>query len=639
MLNTRWMLPRLGAGLLAVAVASCTGRPTPDPITQTSSALTNYSIRLPRGVALGDMALVADGSLQLADRAKVVDPAGAAAGLSNAGSAGVTLGVEARSGRIVSLGRVELRDRARVEGNVTSGSTITLGTGAVVTGTRQPNATLTPFTTETFSVDFSAPATVNINLNAPNGSQEQVTDLAPGRYGSVDVRSRNRVNLRTGEYNVNSLNLEPQTRFVIDDAAGPVIFNVRDSLLFKGAIQSVSGTHPAFRMAYVGTNAVVIESAFTGTFLAPRASVRLATSSPPPTHVGAFCTRSLEVSADVTVVFRPYFKYEVTRDWEASAATFGAFSNAAPIAGGDMVAATGTTAYYVTAAGVLTPRTSDPTPKKILLDRSSGRFGYYSSNTFRHFRTDGAMIASHSITEPGLAKFVPGSERMVLLQDPLQSHEGNLTALKLAQPNGTSTTTTTAPILASATAADRTIYATSTELVALSATGTELWRAPVPVRQLKASQNGQAVMGVRRRLGSTIVHINPATGAVIGEFVLPAPLWEIEVAPGGRFTLAATQAELFLFDAGQMVRRLPLPMTTFAKADVNDAGEVVAGGKTAAGATAVFLAGPAGTVAFTETGTVDAQAYRPYVVFRPGEADFVVIRKEGLSSYTVSRRL
>jgi hypothetical protein len=638
-MNARWSLFRFGAGLLAVA-GGCHTSAT-DSVTSTrSSALTSYSIRLPSGVALGAAPIVADGSLLIGDRSKVLDDAGLAAALSNAGGGGVTLGVEARSGRVVSASSVELRARARVEGNVTSGGTITLGTGAVVTGIRQPNATVTPFTTESFTVDFSAPATVNVNLESPPpGAPERVTALAPGRYGSIDIRSRNRVDLRTGEYNVNSLNLEPQTRFVIDDAAGPVIFNVRDSLLFKGAIETASGAHPAFRMAYVGPNAVVLETAFSGTFIAPAASVRLATVPAPKKHVGAFYARNLEVSPDVTVVFRPYFKYQVTRDWEASAAAFGAFSDAAPIAGGEMMAATRTTAYHVSAAGVLTPRTTDLTRKKILLDRSSGRFGVYGARNFQHFRPNGALIASHTITEPGLAQFVPGSERMVLLQDPLQTHEGKLTALKIAQANGSSTTRTTEPMQASASTNTRTFYATATELVAVSATGTQLWRVPVPLRQIKASANGQAVVGVRRRLGSTVVHINPATGAVVGEFVLPAPLWEIEVAPGGRFTLAATQTELFLFDAGQMVRRLALPMATFAKADVNDAGEVVVGGKSAGGATVVHLTGPAGTATFTETGSVDAQAYRPFVLFRPGRADFVVIRKEGLSSYTVSRRL
>jgi len=208
--------------------------------TALQKATTEYTIQIPLGTEFGAVALLASGTLRVGDRVQVVDAAGNPATVATTGSGGAELGSGTRTGSVVSAGRVSLSG-ATVTGDVTSAGAITLQNGAVVTGVQRPNSPVTPFQSDTVTVSFDAPSRGPVQLEPPNGGGERVTTLAPGHYGNVAIKSWNRVNLTTGAYQFDSLALEPHARFVVDDTAGPVYLDVRDSLLFKGAIEGVSG--------------------------------------------------------------------------------------------------------------------------------------------------------------------------------------------------------------------------------------------------------------------------------------------------------------------------------------------------------------------------------------------------------------
>ena len=222
---------------------------------------------------------------------KIVDADGHPAMAATTGPTGAELGSGAETGSIVSAGPV-LVSGAKVTGNVLSSGLVTLRNGGVVSGSRRSYVPVTPFQSVTILVGFDGPSLGPIQLEPPNGGGERATTVPPGHYSNVTIKSRNRVNLSSGAYQFDSLTLEPQARLVIDDAAGPVYLDVRDSLLFKGAVDGASGKPPAFRLVYVGTASPSIESAFSGVLIAPNTSMRLATPPDGKSYRGAFFART-----------------------------------------------------------------------------------------------------------------------------------------------------------------------------------------------------------------------------------------------------------------------------------------------------------------------------------------------------------
>jgi hypothetical protein len=163
--------------------------------------------------------------------------------------------------------------------------------------------------------------------------------------------------------------------------------------------------------------------------------------------------------------------------------------------------------------------------------------------------------------------------------------------------------------------------------------GQEQWRVSQPLREIKASAGGQALMGVGRAPGSRIVHLDPASGAVIGEHTLPTPSWAIGLSADGRFSFAATKTQVFVYLEGTLLYAHAVPHESFASADINDGGEIVVGGKVAGGQTQLYLAGSVADTPWARQGQIDQQAYRPLVRFRPGGRNFVSVENGHLDSF------
>jgi hypothetical protein len=596
------------------------------------------ALKLPAGTAVGDFAVAANGSLRLGDRSVLVTAQQLPASSANAGAQGTDVGVDAKSGSLVSVASVVLHNQARIQGDVKSAGAISSGTGVIVSGVTSGNRSdLTPVSQENVVVDFGGTSLGDRSYEPP-ASGERTSSLAPGRYANVVLKSGNRLNLSAGSYVVDALQLEPQSRIVVDDSAGPVLLSVRDTLLFKGKIQAESGLHPALRLAYAGTAPVVLESPFAGTLLAPNASLRLATLTAPARHVGSFYAKDLEVSPDVTVELRPFFTYTATKSW-GGLVTYGAFRDVQPLADGTVLGVTDKTIYRIGANGTPSAILTSPTPTRFFLN-TAGRFALYTDGGVSHHTLDGASLGGYSLPSPSLVRFVPGTDQLLLLQASHVSHDSTLDSLRVVSGGTPGTVTTTSDImLASAVAGNRVIYSTQTSLVGRTFSGVESFRVGVPVRQLVAAESGNALWGVRRTTGSKVVRIDPANGAILFEHSLPEPIWALDVSPSGAYALAATKKTLYLYQGSQLLRTLSPGLVTFATADVNDRGEVLVGGKAASGATVVQLLGPVGTQSWSEAGSADSQAYRPFVRFSPTSADFAVIRVSSVDFYQVKRSL
>jgi len=128
--------------------------------------------------------------------------------------------------------------------------------------------------------------------------------LAPGSYGALNIASRTKVYLRSGTYFFTSGNLEPGADVRLNTSTGPVYLYVKDSFTFKGKFVDSSGRYDQVMVGYFGTAVANIETAFSGTLVAPRARVELKTVT--DAHRGSFFAKELEVFARTRVEHHPF---------------------------------------------------------------------------------------------------------------------------------------------------------------------------------------------------------------------------------------------------------------------------------------------------------------------------------------------
>jgi hypothetical protein len=75
---------------------------------------------------------------------------------------------------------------------------------------------------------------------------------------------------------------------------------VKNSFTFRGAMLDSFGDEPRIFVGYFGTTDALLESAFDGTLVAPKAKVVISSNK----HYGAFYARELEVQAGARIEYR-----------------------------------------------------------------------------------------------------------------------------------------------------------------------------------------------------------------------------------------------------------------------------------------------------------------------------------------------
>jgi hypothetical protein len=162
------------------------------------------------------------------------------------GTLGTTIGVDARIGSLQSRAAVTLKDRARASGVVVSGGAVAVGAGAGADGGISSNATLA---NDLLSLTVSfPPAGAPIWLEP---TQQQT--IAPGSFGSVNLKTSSVLFLRSGDYYFQSLTVEPTAQLAIDANAGPVRLYVKSGLIFRGNAAGLNATAPQLILVYMGT--------------------------------------------------------------------------------------------------------------------------------------------------------------------------------------------------------------------------------------------------------------------------------------------------------------------------------------------------------------------------------------------------
>ena len=149
--------------------------------------------------------------------------------------------------------------------------------------------TLTPLVHKTMS--FTPPPGTPSAVDAP---PQGATSLAPGAYGAVDARSKSTLTLSAGTYLFDSFHLEPDATLALDTSGGAVRLFVKRHLDWGGV---VSGDATKFALAYLASDELVLPPAFTGTALAPNATLHLLGGS----YLGVFYGRNLQVDAGARI--------------------------------------------------------------------------------------------------------------------------------------------------------------------------------------------------------------------------------------------------------------------------------------------------------------------------------------------------
>jgi photosystem II stability/assembly factor-like uncharacterized protein len=288
------------AFLLPRGVAPFPGLPPQCGVAAGSSGA--VAISLPGGVVADGLVLSAGSSISLGDRSTVLDAAGNGLPVASAGTGLVDVGADVRVGSITAAGSVSLRSRAAVLGNVVFGGTLSQQQGSTIQGTSSRSTTLTPADTLSWTVTFPASSNGPVQVEP-----QQTTVIPPGRFDTVSVHGTLR--LSSGTYFMDSLDLESQSKLLLDQANGPVVIYARQGLTIRGDVSAVSTPSlPDPLIVDLGTQDVFVETSFSGTIVAPNAGLTLG-SVPTITDIGAFFAKNLVIRPGTSI------RQNVSRAW------------------------------------------------------------------------------------------------------------------------------------------------------------------------------------------------------------------------------------------------------------------------------------------------------------------------------------
>ena len=133
------------------------------------------------------------------------------------------------SGNLTAIDQIVLKKDVTVEGDAIAGGKITVDKKSEITGGVTANEDFPEL--GIFEDSFSAGGP-----DVESSDNENIV-LAPGSYGKVKMRKRSTLQLSTGTYFMERLELGKEVSFSLDVSAGPVIINITDNLDFNKAVE------------------------------------------------------------------------------------------------------------------------------------------------------------------------------------------------------------------------------------------------------------------------------------------------------------------------------------------------------------------------------------------------------------------
>lgn len=217
----------------------------------------------------------------------------------SSGKETTTVGANTKVGDLLSVGKVWLRSGSSVHGTVRSLGTIEKQdqTATVPAGQEFPNASFSMATFPSLTADFGAPSSGDYRLEPDKSGS-----LSPGRYSTIEIKSRAKLTIGAGSYVANTLRAEPDSQIVLSN--GPVQIYVRDSLALKGKLISSDGSFPSLIVGYAGLEEVFVGAPFSGRIVAPKAKLSLQSQNP-GRYEGEFFAKDIEVFSASSVIQHP----------------------------------------------------------------------------------------------------------------------------------------------------------------------------------------------------------------------------------------------------------------------------------------------------------------------------------------------
>lgn len=232
--------------------------------------------------------VMATQSLVLRDRVQVLDGAGVPTSVSSAGC--VSVGVQAQVGNIDSAGGVRLQDRAHVFGHITTAGTLSKQNLATIDGPVVEHGS--PILGATPSV----PSVGALPSTWSSVEPDQTVTLAAGTHDNVRVSSRATLRLAPGLHVFASLSIDPHAQIVADEGAANIV--VAGDFSLHGSIAPAAGSW--VQLTLLGTGTYIFETNFTGTVIAPNATLVLGAGHQ-LSFVGSYYARDVEIRPDVVV--------------------------------------------------------------------------------------------------------------------------------------------------------------------------------------------------------------------------------------------------------------------------------------------------------------------------------------------------
>lgn len=326
---------------------------------------------------------------------------------------------------------------------------------------------------------------------------------------------------------------------------------------------------------------------------------------------------------------------QVQKVWGPLLPQAGIFVDAAPRADGSVLAATGDAVSAIDPQGAVTllgqgrSALLNPGGESYALRRQQGGFDIYDA---------AAHLLGTSSSE--IFKLIPGTELLYAPGVQTREETGTIESVRIFDAALHPIGDFPAPGLElSRFGSDRIVYTQPGALIARRLDGRPLWEAEVDVHKLETAADRTIL--VPRLVKGQVLHYFQGKRAAAQS--VDGVVWNLAIAPAGRFSAATTRTVLYLFEDGRLRAGVPLRVSSASSLAVSDRGEVLVSGQPAATVTGapapaeIFLYDAQGRLLWQEPAGIDRSGYRPAVRFAPGGDRFVVIEKRGLSAYLIER--
>ena len=200
------------------------------------------------------------------------------------------------SGDVTSVGRIEIRERHTINGDVTSGDDVRRFGNAAVTGTVTENAAVA-------EVDIPAVPGVSFGSDNIDVKKNASLTLPPGDYKNIKVQDNGTLSISSGTYNIKRLDMKKGTTLAITITGDDdMVMNIANNIdANKDVRVTISGGTTADVFFNVKGSGVKIRdrSLWLGSIIAPGANVKLQKEV---YFKGAICAKQIELQRDVTAV-------------------------------------------------------------------------------------------------------------------------------------------------------------------------------------------------------------------------------------------------------------------------------------------------------------------------------------------------